>query len=490
MTLITNRNAKFLIQFGGPGNDIFRLPEDTQVTAFPGGGRSVESDWQKKRYRGSRFTSNPERFTGDITAYRTHISKLRQFGDAPCFHTAYLLNGCPTLDFTQFQSGEIWIDLAITSKTTTQDLVSSSDASAGEERDSISASVAVKEAIRVLAHADKSGTVTANAINDVIALIDQYCPGECGPGTEKEFIAVGDPVAPATIPRLFYTANGLETAMTSRVLTGIADAVAVAVTVVGSQVLIACTGTNAGLYRVPLKDVRSGGTLTPQLVSGISNGTAVNDVRALSEDVVLAVGAAGAAWLSTDGGYSFAARTTTTAENLTVIGHGDDADIAWIGGENGALMRFLRQSVFESIVVAGISTDDVTAIAVPVFRENEVYVGTVAGEIHRSRNAFDSTPIWEEMTIDEPAGGSIIEALEFTGTRGCVLFIVQSNSTTQSRVMVDYSGGKLSKNAVAIGTFTSPANAIINAIAPRDPNFAVTVGEPETAQGFIGLVSG
>lgn len=489
MTIIDPTKAKVIIQIGGAGNKVKRLPEDTRVTAISGGEKSYEGDFVRGRYRGSRITSDPGRFTSDISAKATHISILRQLGRTHCFNNVFIMNGCPDIDFSQFQSAWILIDAGIGTRSSAQDVVNPT-LNNPEQRDVVGLDAGFLEEIHPLAHASHSGTVTTAAINDVIALVNEYCPGECGNASEKEFIAVGDPVGPATIPRLYYTADGLETAMTSRVLTGIADGVAVAVTVAGSYVLIACTGTNGGLFRLALKDVRSGGTITPALVNGIAGGTAVNDVRALSEDVILAVGDTGAAWLSDDGGFSFRALTTTSVENLTVIGHGDDPDLVWVGGENGALMRFKRQSVFESIVVTGISTDDVSAIAVPMYRENEVYVGTVAGEIHRSRNAYNGIPTWEEMSMDEPAGGGIIEALEFTGAMGCTLFIIQTNGSSQSRVLVDYSGGALAQNAVAVGTFTSPANSVINAIAPRDPNFAVTVGEPNGGQGFIGLVSG
>jgi hypothetical protein len=130
-------------------------------------------------------------------------------------------------------------------------------------------------------------------------------------------------------------------------------------------------------------------------------------------------------------------------------------------------------------------------VAVPRDRTNEVYIGTATGEIHRARNAYDSVPTWQELSFDKPTGGGIIEDIQFADVRQQIMFVVQSNAATQSRVLVDYSGGQMAKWATAFGaTFTSPANSIINSIAPVSANFAMTVGEPNGGQGFIGKIAG
>jgi hypothetical protein len=45
-------------------------------------------------------------------------------------------------------------------------------------------------------------------------------------------------------------------------------------------------------------------------------------------------------------------------------------------------------------------------------------------------------------------------------------------------------------NAVAIGTVTDPANALILTIAPAHIDFALTGGEPVASNGFLGKIFG
>lgn len=490
MSAINPTLTKSFIQPYGLGNDILALPEETDVSAPSGGSVSFESDFAGRRYIGSRQTSNPERWTFDISSRRTTISKLRRLAEQPqCLHTIIILNGCPTQDFTQFSFGEMYIDAGNAGLSASDSIAKKTDQADPKLMDQLSISAAIRLEFHPLTHVDASGTTfTEGAVNDIINLSNPRCAGWCGDasGGDTEWLAVGDGADPATIPRIAYTPDAGNTWIV-QTIAAVANGAAESVTVAGNRVIVACSGTNGGVYGAPLSAVRTG-TATFAAVTGIATGADYNAVLAVGS-VVVACGAAGALYISRDGGFSFTAIASGVATALNAIAS-DDENLIFIGGASGVLLRLRNTNILGALTVTGISTNAISALAVPNTRTNEVYVGTTSGKIFNSRNAADPLPTWKEKSFDKPSGGGIIEDLAFSDAKGATFWVVQSNGSSQSRVLIDRSGGALATYAVEVGTYTSPTNAIINAIAPAHIDFALTAGEEVSSNGFLGRIFG
>lgn len=482
------RGAVF-VQPGGFAQPFKRLPAETNVGALSGGGFSSESDWTGGGvYVGSRRTSDDERWTTTVSTRFGVAKELRKLGyrRPKCYFNGMILWGCAPQDISSFIQGLLLIDTGIASNGQSADIVKGMDQADEKVMDTVDWDVAVVEEIYPVAHSRIGLAVTTGAINDIIPVNILNCAGVCGDENDgnREFIAVGDPVSPATIPRIFYT-NDAGNMWVSNPLAGIANGAAVSVAVYMSNVLVAVTGTNAGLFRLPLDSIKSAGTLAPQLVNGIAAATPVNKVFTI-DNLIFAAGDGGDMWVSTDGGYSFTAIVSTSTEDMVAIGSTSE-DIVWFGGTTQAVVRVRGTYLAEVITVTGM-TGDVTAIAVPFGRSNEVYVGTDTGEIWRSLNANDPVPDWEELNFDKPTS-SIIEDIKFAGTLGAAMWVVQSNGSSQSRVLRDLSSGGMGYYALAVGTFTSPANSLMNAIAPSGVNFGLTAGEANGGSGFFGRIN-
>lgn len=489
MSAINPTLTKTFIQPYGLGNPILALPEETDVSGPSGGSVSFESDFAGKKYVGSRQTSDPERWTFDVSSRRTTISKLRKLATQPaCLHTIIILNGCPTQDFTQFSFGEMYIDAGNAGLSASDAIAKKTDQIDPRLMDVVSISAAIRLEFHPLTHVDASGTVFADgAVNDIINLSNPRCAGFCGDATDgdTEFLAVGDGADPATIPRIAYTSDA-GNSWTVQTIAAVANGAAESVTVSGNRVIVACSGTNGGVYGAPLSAVRAG-TATFAAVTGIATGATYNAVLAVGS-VVVACGASGALYISRDGGFSFTAITSGVASALNAIA-ADDENLIFIGGAAGVLLRLRNTNHIGALTVTGLSTNVISSLAVPTTR-TEVYVGTTSGKIFRSRNAADPLPTWKELSFDKPSGGGIIEDMAFSDPKGATFWVAQTNGSSQSRILIDRSGGAMSEYAVEIGTYTSPTNAIINAVAPANIDFALTAGEEVSSNGFLGRIFG
>jgi hypothetical protein len=483
-------DAKLFIQPGGPGNAWRYTHPEVDVESIAGGDVSFASDYARGKYIGSRLTSNPGDYTGTVLArhYNTR-SNLRDLAKNNCFFGMLLVSGCPELDITQFNGALNLVDAAFTTTfNSSSKAIDSMDRTNDKFNDSLPFRAAALMELRPLAHSAITGGVNAE-INHVIGVGNERCAGPCGTENDgnQEYIAVGAPVAPATIPRIYYTSDGGAT-WKSATLTGITDGVAVRVTRDGDRILIAVTGTSAGLWAVSyatLKDPATTTTIAATLVSGISSGTTVNDVLAVG-NLIFAVGASGTIWRSIDRGYSFSVlNNTATTENLTRIA-AQTEDTVYFGGENGALLAYLNQAAITALNPSAIAGDDVTAIAVPDRWTDEVYIGTSTGEVWRSR---DSRVSWSQVRFTGDNTGEIAD-LQFAGVMGTLLFILQNNATPLGRILVDRSGGAGGAAAQVLGSFSSPTNAGLNSIAPTDVNFALVVGAVVSSVGYIGKVHG
>lgn len=459
-----------------------------------GGGVSAEPLYSFGKPVDMRVTSNPSAVSSQIATSAGVVSEVRKLAKRPQNKLSiYVANDCAPATPGKFKIMRIFAKAIPSSLNQSNDILDGITGEEADQMDQLDFDALTMIEARQLSHSDQSGTVTAAAINHVIALVDQTC----NPAGKLEFVAVGDPVAPATIPRIFYgtrpadAKDGDAITWVQQTIAAVAAGAAEAVAVVGNRVIVAVSGVNAGVFTASLDDVKLG-TATFTLANGITAAHVYNDVIALDGMTVLAVGDAGRVALSTDAGFSFSLLTSPVATALNRAACGGDKSVVWVGGASGVVLRIKNLSTVEQITVSGVSTDSVKAVAVPSNRTDEVYLGTAAGEIHRTLDARASTPTWEELNFDKPSGGGIIEDIQFGDAIGHAMFVVQTNGSTQSRVLRDLSGGSAGAWLAPVGTgsFTSPPNSTINSVAVVDANFAVTVGEPETAQGFIGIVTG
>ena len=313
-------------------------------------------------------------------------------------------------------------------------------------------------------------------------------PGENQNKTgDEEFLFAADRSAGGAAPYIAFTTDKGAT-ITPRLITpAINDLDLLDICKAGPNI-VACgpAASVGGVVWVKYDDFVAN-SFTVVRSTGISAGTAINRVIAITSTLVLACGNAGIAYISRDSGVSFTSLgTAVTANNLTEIAFADE-NLAWFGGASGTLVKWYN-GVMSVVPVNGLSTTAITALAVPPGRGYEVYIGSAAGNIHATPNALLTTPVFSTRSFPNVGVGSI-DDIQFAGAEGNVMWVVQTNGSSQSRVLRDDSGGMMGADTQIIGDFTSPANSVINSIAPSSENHALTAGEPNGGSGFAGRVN-
>lgn len=331
-----------------------------------------------------------------------------------------------------------------------------------------------------------AGTLAINKIISIGYKTDG--DGCCGSSTpndgNKDFIAVTDADG-SNLPHLYWTADGGQT-IADVTLTGLTNLSALDVVKVGDYIVVCGSGAGGGIAYARWSAIKAG-TATWTRSTNVSAGTVVNSLVKVNASVLYAFGNAGAMYKSTDGGKTFTAFGSALSANnfSTGCAVAVNENLVWAGGASGTLVK-ISNGVASLVTVTGLSTNAVTALAVPKFpdRACELYLGSAAGNIHVTK---DTGSAWATRSF-EGAGSGSIDYLAFTPNgRGECLFIVQTNGSSQSRVIRDHSGGNLSDlELVNAGSYTNPANSVINSIAVSSYNHALTVGEANGGTGFIG----
>lgn len=342
---------------------------------------------------------------------------------------------------------------------------------------------------------DIRGTVTTLAINAVLSVGYARWAGEVdgentnNPGN-REYLAGTAKATAGQPPKLLVT---LDKGATWTVLTctGLNDFTITGIAKAGRNIVISGSdATGGGLAYCDWDTIKAAtSTVTFTRSTGISAGTEVNAVAAIDSSTLVACGPAGAVYVSTDGGRTFAsAGSAVTANALTCVAV-VDSSLQWFGGASGTLVRRYK-GVMSTITVTGLSTNAVNSLAVPtgLLRGSELFVGSAAGNIHVTVNGAATTPTWETRAFDASGAGAV-DGLAFAGDDGEVLFVLQTNGSSQSRVLRDLSGGRLGNDVEAISAFTSPANSTFNAVAAADHNTAMVAGAVNSTYGFLGLAS-
>lgn len=489
---------------GGPGNPWKILDIDGEMNAPSGGGRSIESRFGRSasglRYLGGRFTGNPERVTSQVMTRLKSENFLSELTKMRCFFDVRARQRCGDVyTLTEYTEYIMLQDAGLTSRTYSGNLANSSNSTDEDIKNQYSISAGLEVRGKKLRHDNLSKSTTDTALNKVRSIGFEQCNDDCGTlnNGDLDFIAVGDQdstpgYASNASPQFLWTTDGGST-WNSVYIDPVSNADALDVVLAGENIVVAVP--TVGCIYARFQDIKDG-VANPW---GVSIGfTAPNGPNALdyTGGAILAVGDGGRIWISEDSGVSFKLvdNGVTTSEDLNSVAM-QDRTLAWIGGDNGTLLRWTSSGddtgLVTAVTVQAASqtlSANINVVAAPDQRSREVYLGTAGGEIWRTRNGLATKPVFEVMAFDKSGNGSI-DDLQFAGIFGDMLFVVQTNANGDSRVLRDLSGGALGDDVEIIGSFDFPANNGINSIAPANQNAAVTVGEVAGSFAFIGRVT-
>ncbi len=499
------------IQPGGSGNNWKVLDQTAALDAFSGGGRARTTMWGRGEVGGLApraviLTGNPDDWTGNLTYPLSSENSLlrlncpfniraRQYCSPNRSNMiAYVAPGMRTLIQTTFNKDGTDNPLAV------------GDGQGSDIMRSLALQASLLEIHTLIAHDDISNGTSDIAINRVINISAEVCQGACGVGTTEEdgwmFVTDKDS-SPAygggSAPWLYYSVDRMVTRTGVRI--GIyVGADALDVVLAGSRVLV-FSDTKAPIY-ANIADIFNG-VVDPLLwasASGVSESGSNFPKAAVAVDAqtILAVGAGGRIWLSTDGGFSYSKiydTGTLTSQNLNCI-HAQAGGNAFVGGNAGVWIRLSKapgQASFIGSLVAvrdaslNLLSSNINSIRTPPTRGDEVFLGTAGGEIWRTRNANATKPVFVNMGFLQKGVGSIVD-MNFIGYTGNTLYVIQAAADSTCRVLRDLSGGALGSDVEAVGDFVTPGNNKYNSIQPANVNFAITVGELHGSFAFIGMI--
>lgn len=481
-----------LIRPDGPGNNWQMLDIASSFTSPSGGGRTVETVYERAGYGlvspiETRYTGNPNPYTAQFglplnkAVFLQQLIRASQFGDEidPCLQIAFpdivAQQRCGAVGNGNYDMAVGLIQCAVTAENYSDNLANFDNTNA-DVRWQFDVSAPVKYHYLKCRHLDASGTTSTLALNKVVRV----------PLT-TELIAVGDGDGASQVPQLFYRpASGTwASAIDMSAFANTSNATSLAV--VGQYVLV---GTpEEGIAYALLDDIRAGGSVTFTIVAPFDTGSDfVNDIAVTDSNTVWAVGDGGHIFRSLTAGLSFTLYDdgVATSENLNSLSFASDSFGA-AGGANGTLLRF-SNGTWSTVTVSGLS-DAIVVVRIPPGRPDEVYIGTDAGEILRSRNFDETTPTFETLAF-AGSGSGIIDDIQFAGYKGDVMFVIQTDGSSDSRILRDRSGGAMGVDVEIIGTFAAPANNGFNSFVPLTVNSGVVVGEVESTYAYIGNVEG
>lgn len=501
------------IQPGGPGNAWRVLDQNASVDAPSGGGRASETTWGRGEKGGLQprsivYTGNPDDMTYNLTYPYTSENALLRLN---CPFTLRARQYCAPNRSNMVgyvRPGMInYLESRITGKSFDNPLAMM-DGQGSDVLRSIPITSSLESILVGVAHDDISLTTSDVAINRVIGIGAEVCAGACatvGLTEEDSWLAVTDRDASPTYaggsaPWLYWTVDRWVTRTGVRIGLYV-SADALDVVLAGNRVVV-FSDSKAPAY-AQLADIYNGvaDPLLWAFSTGFTGITSTNFPKAavaIDSSTILAVGNGGRIWLSTDGGVTFTLiydTTVITSQNLNAI----DAQAggnAFVGGNSGTFIRLIKtpgQSQYTASLVTvrdaalNVLSSNINSVRTPPTRGNEVYLGTAAGQIWRSRNVLDTRVVFTNMAFDRTGVGSIRD-MNFAGYQGNVFFVVQANTDSTCRILRDFSGGNLGNDVEFVGDYVTPANFGINSFAPANENMGVSVGEVHETYAFIGMV--
>lgn len=493
----------------GPGHHWQPLDRSTTVTGASGGGQAVESNFVRGKrggfaYIGKRVTGNPERFTGQINTRVNTQNFLTELQQMRCDYDLAILQNCDDpYNFLSYKMAFGYLDAWLTSRGYTTNQANGTEDNAEDIMNQYDFSAGVEQRYKKLRLDDIKGMVS-DVDFAAVQWVGTLACADCASVTENEYIAVtvqdntpgyiGNPA-----PVFYYTTDGGTTWNDGLYIEDFPNGDASDVILAGGRVLVACP--TIGVAYADYQSIKDG-AINPNvwsLATGFSAPNGPNKLLAVNGLVILAVGDGGRIWRSTDGGFSFSALTSPTAEDLTSIAGTSDA-MAWAAGDNGTLLR-ISGSLGDPDAPLSISpvtvqdaggnilSANINVVKVADGRGDWPYLGTANGQIWHSENGGEARPIFVNAAFVNSGNGQITD-LDFAGLFGDVLFISQTNSNNNSRILRDRSGGALGKDVEIVSEDTSPVNNGIARIAAKDPNTGLVVGAVVNSYGFIGSLTG
>jgi len=499
------------IQPGGPGNPWLVLDQNAALDAPKGGARKRTTMWGRGEKGGLQprtliLTGNPDDWTANLTYPLSNENALKRLN---CPFTIRARQYCApdrTSMNSYVQPGmRGYIETTVTSFGYDKSLALG-DGQGTDLLRTAAIDASIEENWVKVAHDDISQTTADVAFKRVIGISAEVCQGACGLGTTEEdaWLAVtlkdaSPSYAGGSAPWLYWTVDRWVTRTGVRI-GALLGADALDVVLAGSRVIV-FSDTKAPVY-AQLSDIYNG-VVDPLLwasSSGVSETTTNFPKYAVAVDssTILAVGAGGRIWLSTDGGISFTKiydTGTLTTQNLNAI----DAQAggnAFVGGNSGVFIRLSKTPGASSYTGSLIAVKDaslntlssnINSVRTPPTRGDEVYLGTAGGEIWRSRNVLATRVVFENKKFDKAGIGSVVD-MSFAGYKGNTLFVVQNYTDGTSRVLRDFSGGNLANDVEIIGDFVTPGNFGINSFYAANVNMGVGVGNVHNAYAWISMV--
>jgi hypothetical protein len=494
------------IRKGGAGNNITLLDElGAMIDAPTGGAADVESRFGlnakgQRTYLGALKQGDDARIT-TTASIRVDLARfLNQLRLGRCPFDLYVYSRCGDISPLNYSGGYILYDGYTTNKSFDNPLSQLADNTGQDLMRQLDLSFApIEDAALHLVHLDITGTVSDFDINKVISVGVAKCSGDCGivgeNDGEQDFWAVTD--ADTTpghggfgAPRFLYTEDGGNTWNGSSV-TVLLGANLLGVAKAGDYAIVVGT---TGIAYAKFQDIKDGVLLPWSLALSASN---INDVVSVSSDVLYACANGGIIYKSADGGFTWSvlSNAAQTSQNLNSVSF-VDSTTGYFAGNSGALVQYFNGTLSLMTVRTSVGGAAITAnfnvVATAPFRGQEIYLGTSTGLMYRCTNAVSSYPLFSLMSGLPLSGSGSIDDLVFSGFRGSVLWILQSNAQGYTRVLRDITGGHTDSakgtgmKCEIIGDFTNPSNFGINSIASPSITRFITVGQVHQTYGFIG----
>lgn len=491
------------IQEGGPGNPLLLLPMDSTISGPAGGGQSVTTRWVRDYKKGAGayksagtfVDSDPERYTADLSVRVSISDFINTMKKRECMHNLRIREHCADAgDFLNYNAYMTLHETYGTGQTLSENVANGDTAVAVDLKNQVAESAADLVKVIKPTHKDISDSWSDFDINEVISVGYPTCAGDCGEANDgnQDYWAVTDlDTTPgyqgAGAPVFLYTQDG-GTTFGASYINAMLGANAIDIIKVGSKALVA--GSNTAPAYANFNDILDG-VANPWVSTTGTTTPFPNALAQANPNTVWACGNAGRIWKSTDGGATFTLISNGTVTNQNLVDCVFASEIlGWFVGANGAIVKYENGTL--SLVIAEtaagvILTSNINTVAVPDDRTKEVFLGTAAGTVWRSK---DKGGVFTTPGFDG-SGTGVIEKLAFSGPRGFHLWLIQTNvAGTKSRVLRDLTGGNLGLPYVeVIGSYDDPPNSVINSIAPSDVNTAITVGQIDGGYGFIGRVS-